>query len=81
VPFLGSVDDMVDLAMGTDVLKSVMHYMKEFDPSFQLPEGFFPRSPRQPHRNGEKKISDIIVKETVVVEENLGANANPTYYT
>jgi hypothetical protein len=51
------MNDMVDLAFGTDVLKRVMHYMREFDPLFELPEGFFPADPKETQANGDAKVN------------------------
>lgn len=64
---VGDVDDMVDLAMGTDVLKRVMRDMKEFDPSFALPEGFFPG-------NTPTKEDEAELKAAGIAQEVEGSN-------
>jgi len=67
---VGSVDDMIDLAMGEDILKRVMHNMKEFDPSFALPEGFFPSNPRAREDEVEVQATNVAKQ----VEDSMKTN-------
>jgi hypothetical protein len=43
---------MIQLAYQPDVVQRVIQQMTEFNPSFKLPDGFFPARPEKTQANG-----------------------------